>query len=605
MANRTGGDRRMRSQNTRNVPPLIIVSISLVFLLSVLPSALSLPQSNPSETLEYAPVPPEDDTEPPPNGNLSALGLGTSGSFGTGEGAGTGEGPGGAGEAPAATGVGKNPSTKRCVGNPPRQTEDELSPPCVAYFSGDNFGATYQGVSRDEIQLLFYFQSGYNYSHFTGEAETTDPASTYYDLGRAPEVEREPVFVRNLRRFQRYFNERYQTYGRFAHFHAYYSSTHPTAVTVESRRADAAENYNKIRPFAVVSFADLQEEEYLDVMARKGVLTFGSKVGLSESFYQRFPKLVWGFLPTVERQARQWSTYVCRQVIGHPVSFAGEAAMNGGPRKLGFLRTDNPARPGMIEFARLAKEQIEACGGEVLERTFTQEGVVAPRSGEAPSRATLNISDFQSNGITTILWAQGYEVEHTKAAARANYRPEWILAGDGALDGYNMAFQDQSVFDGHAWVVTNQVLSRSDQTDGCFQSQREADPEVSAAEAEASCFYPMYENLRQMFTGIQVAGPRLSPASVDHGFHAIPPHSSSSPTKPACFYEPGEYTCVKDAAAMWWNASTVPPGEQSAGCWHMAEGGRRYLPKDWHRDNVDSRKRADDPCNVYAGVVDA
>src|SRR5205807_1613108 len=56
----------------------------------------------------------------------------------------------------------KTPSTKGCVGKPPRQTEDPLAPPCVASFSGDNFGATYQGVSKDEISVLFYFDGFIN-----------------------------------------------------------------------------------------------------------------------------------------------------------------------------------------------------------------------------------------------------------------------------------------------------------------------------------------------------------------------------------------------------------------------------------------------------------
>src|SRR5688572_12407961 len=43
------------------------------------------------------------------------------------------------------------PRVRRCVGDPPRQTEDPQSPPCVAAWSGDNGGATWQGVTRDEI----------------------------------------------------------------------------------------------------------------------------------------------------------------------------------------------------------------------------------------------------------------------------------------------------------------------------------------------------------------------------------------------------------------------------------------------------------------------
>src|SRR5438067_1531664 len=121
--------------------PLLTLALVLFLALAVLPSALNLPQTNPSTTLEYAPVPAADHNNAPPGGNLSSLGLASSGTVGIGEG-GVAAGAGG-----GVTGVGKNPSAKRCVGKPPRQSEDPLSPPCVAYFQGNNFGSTYQGVT--------------------------------------------------------------------------------------------------------------------------------------------------------------------------------------------------------------------------------------------------------------------------------------------------------------------------------------------------------------------------------------------------------------------------------------------------------------------------
>src|SRR5688500_15884936 len=45
------------------------------------------------------------------------------------------------------------PRVRRCVGDPPRQTEDPQSPPCVPYWEGDNGGSTYKGVTRDEIRI--------------------------------------------------------------------------------------------------------------------------------------------------------------------------------------------------------------------------------------------------------------------------------------------------------------------------------------------------------------------------------------------------------------------------------------------------------------------
>ena len=76
--------------------------MALVLAIAVLPSALNLPQTNPTQTLEYAPVPPEDDDVPPPAGNLSSLGLGQSSGV-----AADAEGGDGAGDAlPPLPGVG-------------------------------------------------------------------------------------------------------------------------------------------------------------------------------------------------------------------------------------------------------------------------------------------------------------------------------------------------------------------------------------------------------------------------------------------------------------------------------------------------------------------
>lgn len=134
----------------RKYPPLLALGIAALLVLAVLPNSLHLPQTTPTTTLEYAPVPAEDDDDVPPSQNQAALGLGSSSGV-----QGVGAGSGGAAADPLAPGgdsleaslapvEGRKASAtnKRCVGNPPRQTEDPLSPPCVAFFQGDNFGAT-------------------------------------------------------------------------------------------------------------------------------------------------------------------------------------------------------------------------------------------------------------------------------------------------------------------------------------------------------------------------------------------------------------------------------------------------------------------------------
>ena len=76
----TPEERRKGSPWARKYPPLLAMALAVLIAVAVLPSALNLPQANPTETLEYAPVPPSDDDPPPPPaaGNLASLGLASS-----------------------------------------------------------------------------------------------------------------------------------------------------------------------------------------------------------------------------------------------------------------------------------------------------------------------------------------------------------------------------------------------------------------------------------------------------------------------------------------------------------------------------------------------
>lgn len=67
----------------RNYPPLVLACLVMLVLLAAMPSALNLPQTSPTETLEYAPVPPEDENQVnPPTGNFASLGLAGTNSLG-------------------------------------------------------------------------------------------------------------------------------------------------------------------------------------------------------------------------------------------------------------------------------------------------------------------------------------------------------------------------------------------------------------------------------------------------------------------------------------------------------------------------------------------
>jgi hypothetical protein len=555
---------------------------------AVLPSSLVLPQTNPTRTLEYAPVPPAGVDAAPPGGSLATLGLGTTTSLTQRASVPTPTPHSVAGV------VGKNPSTKRCVGSPPRQTEDPSSPPCVAFFQGDNGGATYRGVSRTEVTVIFHFQGGTVYGP-TGRGTEDVGEELYYDVD-APPRDDDPPHVRGLRVLQRYFNSRYQTYGRFVHLWAYYDKGVPDP---REFRASAADNDARVHPFASIIYSPGYEDEYLEEMARRGVLNFGSRRARSASFYRKYPSLVWGYLPSVEYEAHEFSEYVCRKVVRFPAAFSGNAGENGRARRLGLIRSADPTKPGPQLYARLVRQAVEACGG-----TFVAVADV-PQSdgfyiGQTPDYAYTNMAEFKQKGVSTVIWAQGAETSHSAAAAQLDYHPEWILGGNRIFEGADWGhLQDQNEWS-RAWVVSSVAAVPRLEESLCFTAVRETDPTLPRGDAAFICNGTgAYDDLRQLFTGIQVAGPRLTPASMDKGFHAIPAVASRDARVAACFYDPDDYTCVKDAVQMWWDRQGQSPNTTTPGCWRMTEGGRRYLRGAWPDGNVGTQKGPGDACNGY------
>ncbi|HEX9889896.1 MAG TPA: hypothetical protein VGA69_10490, partial [Nitriliruptorales bacterium] len=589
----------------RRYPPLVGALVATLLAVVVLPSALNVPQSNPTQTLEFAPVPPEDDAPPPPTGNVGSLSLGSSDAPGDALGRDAGAPPPPP-PAPPPPGQGERPITKRCVGDPPRQTEDPMAPPCVAHFEGDNGGSTHPGVTPDEVRVLVYFDG--ERSQVTSRGTEESPANQIDDLGKPPEGGDEFVYSRLLRSYSRYFNHRFQTYGRTVHFFVHYGSPgeRPSAIsapvyTPELRRADARAGYEAVAPFAVVSFAGTSADAYVETMADHGPLTFLgllsgiSATGFPASFFQKFPARIWSFVPSLEQRATMVASYVCSKVVPHAVSFSGNGDL-GSARTLGIIRHDLENSTAPNHYGRLIRDGVEACGGDfAVDATITKVN--------DPQEAATIMAQMVQEDVTTIVYVST-QIAPSHAASSIRYVPEWVIAGDYTVERpLQMRLQDQDQWQ-HARVVTNYPAVADVDAQPCLNAYREVDPSEPYMQVRNyAC--EMYPSLVQLFTGIQVAGPKLTPDSMDRGFHAIPGVHSPEPAVPACFYVPGDYTCVKDMQAQWWDPQGATPGSNQPGCARMMEGGRRYLAGTWPEGDVEAQRGtpATDPCNAQGPDV--
>lgn len=492
-----------------------------------------------------------------------------------------------------------------------------MSPPCVPFFQGDNFGSTYQGVTGHEITVVTYFDVG-AYGP-TGELEGSPPGGTYVDIDKPPlpacppstvtttdPKECDHILVRMLRGFSRYFNYRYQTYNRHIHYRAYYTS----AATAAGRRGDAVEMWERLHPFAIVDAATFNgfNSEFETAVTQLGVLSFGSTQGsLPNAFYRKNAPLAWAFWPDVEHWARMYSSYVCQKVAPFSVKHFGDppgvGAPNGQRRRFGLWWPDDPAHPELKLYADLVKQQLRACGvKDWMEESYSHSGyaVDGKDKGTEGPQAVARFRGASGSDVTTVLYI-GTETRFATAADSAHYYPEIVVAGN--LDNDNNfigSVQNQNVWQ-NAWAMTFHIRIHRLRDSPGYRAYKEGNPngdDNAGLEARDA-----YRDHFMLFQGIQVAGPRLTPDSVDQGFHAIPERESKDPYEAAFFFDPGDYTSVKDAAEEWWDPQGRPDGGgASPGCWRMVNEGLRNLAGDW-KGGDQAFAKPTDPCTGYGGYI--
>ena len=541
---------KSRSGFLRRYPALGLV-VAAGALAILLPSALTVPQSGPSTLAEFAPVPGAGDGR----SDLSDLGAAQSGGLGFGSASGSG---GGVIDEPPQGGAPKQiqPRLKRCVGDPPRQTEDPLSAPCVAFFTGDNFGATSKGVTRDEVTVILWRET----------QQATDPKiGNVYDCA-APISPEDDQADLPCKAYMKYFNDRYQTYGRKVHFWVAHNTAH-------------AELEDRFKPFASI---------YQGQPSRKTIVA--TYLGTSRKAYQSSAPYYIGWWPDIEDQMRMSATFICQKLKGRPAQHAGDLLIRNQTRKFGLWWATKQKRDVLV--AEL-KTQCDL--------TLDYE---SQESGATDTRAKA--AAFSNAGVTTLISQLGSTelITATTFASQNGYFPEWFFPGGNSQSGIDTNRQGRQPNQAqwaNAFGISFDYRRDAIRDQTWYRAFREGCPDCPDP-TNAGIAYAHYDQFTLLFWGIQAAGPRLTPENLDRGLHAIPQRGSSDPYKPAAYFAPGNYSFIKDSMAMWWDPSGQPPDATGTGCYRLPNLGRRFRAGDWLAGD-DDVKQAGQPCQGDTSFV--
>lgn len=536
-APQTRGGRR-----TGRVSGLTYGGAVLAILVVLLP-ALRPPQPPPPPTAEYAP-PVQALKEPPPE-QTSQSGHGAQGTGGGGSGTAPSPSAAVAGPtpSPSPSQVIYTPAIKHCIGDPPRQIEDTQSPPCVAYFQGDNGGATYQGVTATEIRVAFFDDNWGNMS----------------DLPK-------------------FFNDHFEFYGRrLVLTNEGGCGGSPQSMQSNARRV-AAKGY-----FASLGCGDAGgfEYYYYDELAkqRPPVLSVSYRVDVrSEAHMAQYAPYEWTYAPTLDRIEDHLAALACRQLAGKPAAYAPPQPLGPPNRTFGLVTTvyTNAPSPDTTEL----DNQLAACGIRIPSQDRKQMNYAGTVDQTVAQQGAAAALQFQQDHITTVICVchstdtQGLFV----AAEGQGYQPEWLISSFLYQDNQPNGSASPSDQWSHAFGVSffNKYVPIPDLP--CYTAEHEANPSFNPNQSAFwyyGCAYT-YPGLLLLASGIQMAGPILTPQTFEQGLF-----KTRFPNPPSPYYEGGvgfnhDHSFVKDAGLIWYDPTTHGPNPESQGTWCYVNHGARF-----------------------------
>src|SRR6266540_535738 len=446
--------------------------------------------------------------------------------------------------------------------------------PCVERWKGgSNGGATAGGVTKDEITVVVY------------DADPSlDPLQAAFFRGAGANIDPDANrkgFEGYLRLFERY----YQLYGRKLRIEAYLGTGAPDDEV--KAKADAIAIADRYHPFAVIN-GPTQSNSFADELAARKILCVGiCSLAFPSKFTADREPYLWSNNPSPEQSSIHGAEFIAKQLAHRNAEYAGDPSLQTKKRTFGFVHYDNPDgryKPGYEAYLKRLRDKYG-----VTPAADVPFFLDLSKAGEI---ARTTIATLKEAGVTTVVFSgdpimPGY---FTREATAQDYFPEWVITStvlaDTAIFG--------RTYDQRQWAHAFGLAlapARGDQAtqDGfhLWQWQYCEDP-------PSNTYGILFPGPSLLMTGIQLAGPHLTPESFQAGLFGArirgggPLHPRYSQGRHGVW--PGtDLYGSDDAGVVWWDPDAQgkdETGAEGTGLYRYANDGKRYLPKDWPRKKI-------------------
>jgi hypothetical protein len=338
-----------------------------------------------------------------------------------------------------------------------------------------------------------------------------------------------------------------------------------------------------MEPFAVFGGPGLAIPTFADELAARGVVCVGTcATAMSTAFLEEHAPYVYTNGISPEQSATLAAEMVSKTAPpDQPAEYAGDPALQSEDRVYGVLHFNNEENQYAATFDTLV-DQLDERG--IAVETDAEFFLDLNRAQEI---ARTMITRFKNAGVTTLIFLGDpiMPASFTQEATAQDYFPEWILGPNVLADTAIFA----RTFDQAQWANAFGV-----QLTGALEEEA-IDPEYSLYEwfhgtpPPNNTYGIIAPSIVQLFTGITLAGPDLTPKAYGEALFRSPP-TGGTPLLPLQSWGrtglwPGiDRSGTEDAALIWWDPTSEGPdevGAEGVGQYRYANNGERYTVRNW------------------------
>jgi hypothetical protein len=478
-------------------------------------------------------------------------------------------------------GTGTTSAGAKCTPSAP-QFNSPYAPPCIPKFTGNNGGATYDGVTASTITLAE--------REFPSAADTQEIEAQAKAAGGAiPQVISQVQQV-----FLNYFNSVYDLYGRKVVITPY--TTQASFTTEELGQgqpqacADADAIANQMHAFGETGITNGTSYggtgPFSTCAAQKHLVEFDGDPYFDEAAFQALNPYVWSITQNCNTITDSEAEVVASMLGGKKAVYAGDPTLKDQVRKFAaFVPNVSQYLNCTKDFVNLVESKYHVSKSE-LSPSFDYNLDIATFQQSAQQA----IIQFKAAGVTTVICsADPFSLGLlTKAAAAQNYHPEWFMTGSALTDQDQVAqgLYDLPEIQGHMFGMSESAPSTA----------------LTGPQSLAGQLYQKltghtipkgtdgnYGALVEIFNDLQAAGPDLTPSNMARGIHAIPTLGAPAYQYGQWTYNLGStgtpgggvHTAADDARFVYWDGTKTSPLNGVTGTFVAVLGGKRYAQGQW------------------------